>query len=296
MTRSVSTAELAALGCAVLWAINGLLLRTQADRIPPATMNATRCAVAGLLFLLLLPFDASPGDLLRVPPAELGLLAASVIIGIAVGDTLYLVALKEIVISRAIALSGIYPLTTMAWEAVLLHRLPGSNLVVGAVLVAAGVVLLSRPAGPPPPSRPPERLKLGIGLSLVAAVAWGLSSVLLKPAIAHLSLIQANAARMPMVALFLFLFRILPSRRESLRAFDLTGFLVVAATGLLGMGVGAYLFLYAIENAPVAKTVTLTATAPFFGLILGALFLRERLTVRLVLGMASCMGGVWAVV
>jgi len=91
---NLSAGELAALGCAFLWALNGLLLRTQSAKIPPATMNATRCAVAGGMFLCLLPFDASFSDLLQVPLKEWGLLFFSVTIGIAVGDTLYLIALR----------------------------------------------------------------------------------------------------------------------------------------------------------------------------------------------------------
>jgi drug/metabolite transporter (DMT)-like permease len=322
---STLLAELAALSCAVLWAINALLMRTQADRIPPATMNATRCAVAGVLFLLLLPFDPDLAGLGRVPTHELALLAASVVLGIGVGDTLYLIALREIGVARAMALSGVYPLTTLAWEAAVLRRAPDTSLVLGAALVAAGVVLLSRGSGPPGPERlgrasparwnepsgqgrpadaaatrlqtrirQPRPLHPGVCLALLSAALWGLSSVLLKPAIAHLTLIQANALRMPMVAVLLFAFRVLPSRTEGLRAFDRRSFLVVAATGLLGMGLSAYLFLYAIGNTAVTKAVTLTSTAPLFGLLFGALFMRERLTARLGFGMACCMGGVWA--
>jgi len=315
---TVSPAELAALACAVLWAINGLLLRSQADRVPPGAMNFVRCAVAATLFLLLIPLDPHLHGLLHVPAVELALLAASVVVGIGVGDTLYMIALREIGIARTIALSGVFPLTTMVWEAVLLGHPPSGSLVLGGGLVAVGVVLLSGSSRAPrdapssartsrlpgkdeyPPDSDrrapgPERTGLGIALSLIAAVFWGLSSVLLKPGIAHLSLIQANAVRMPMVAVFLFLFRILPSGRRSLQAFDRRAFLVVASTGVLGMGMGAFLFLYAIGHITVSKAVTLTATAPVFGLIFGALFMHERLTPRVVAGMACCMGGVWAV-
>ena len=297
MNLSLSLAELAALGCAFIWALNGLLLRTQSEKIPPATMNAVRCAVAGGIFCLILPFDAPLADLLLVPLKEWGLLFASVTIGIAVGDTLYLAALKEIGISRAISLSGTFPLTTMLWETLLLDHPPHPSLVAGSLLVVAGVILLSKPArSAGSAAETPGRLKFGVFLCLIASVFWGLSSVLLKPAIVNFSLVQANAVRMPMVALFLFFFRILPSDGESLRTFDRRSFLVVALTGVLGMGIGAYLFLYAINYAPVAKAVTLTSSAPFFGMILGAVFLKEKLTVRLVLGMLCCMAGVWVVV
>jgi drug/metabolite transporter (DMT)-like permease len=139
------------------------------------------------------------------------------------------------------------------------------------------------------------RLRLGIVLSLFAAVFWGLASVLLKPAITHFSLVQANAARMTMVAVALYLLRVLPSERQGLRAYDRRSFLVIAATGILGMGAGAWLFLYAINHAGVATAVTLNSSAPLFGVLFGTVFLKERLTLPMGLGMACCLLGVWVV-
>ena len=298
MSISGSLSELAALACAFLWALNGLLLRTQAEKIPPATMNAVRCAVAGVMFWFFFPFDAPLATLLQVPLKEWGLLFASVTIGIAVGDTLYLIALKEIGLSRTMALSGIFPLTTIFWEKLLLQQPPSGILIAGSCLVVVGVAFLSTQSSSSSTRKDgtPVRLKFGIGLSLAAALFWGLSSVLLKPAIAHFTLVQANGIRMPMVALVLFFFRILPSDKESLRVFDLRSFLIIAGTGVLGMGIGAYLFLYAINNSEVARAVTLTSSAPFFGMILAVVFLKEKITWRVVLGMACCMTGVWVVV
>jgi len=50
------TGELVALGCAALWAVNGMVLRTQLSGMSPAAMNAVRCGISGVLFCCLLPF------------------------------------------------------------------------------------------------------------------------------------------------------------------------------------------------------------------------------------------------
>ena len=55
------------------------------------------------------------------------------------------------------------------------------------------------------------------------------------------------------------------------------------------------MFLYALKTIGATKTVTLTSTAPVFGLALGALFLGERLSLRIAAGTAACLAGVWFV-
>lgn len=297
MSSPVSTGELAALLCAVLWAVNGMLLRTQAERIPPTSVTVVRCAVAALMFWLLLPLDGSLAGLGRVPWSEWALLLASVMAGIGVGDTLYLIAIRQIGLSLTMALAGVFPLTTLVWEWLLLGHPPGWSLAVGSVLVVAGVVLMSRSGDRRSGAlaAAPRHLQGGLALALGAAVFWGLASVLLKPAIAHLSVLQANAARMTMVAALLYALRVLPQGRQGLGTYNRRSFLIVSLTGILGMGVGAYLFLYALGHMGVAKAVTLTSSAPLFGVALGMAFLHERLTRAAGLGVACCLVGVWAV-
>ncbi|MEW6751965.1 MAG: DMT family transporter [Candidatus Latescibacterota bacterium] len=298
MRAPLSAAEAAGIGCAVLWAFNALVLRTQSERLSPAVMTALRCATAGLLFWCLLPFDAPLSGLRRIPAREWGLLAASVTVGIGIGDVFYLIAIREIGLSRSLALSGVFPLTTMLWELLLLDLSLRPSLVAGTCLVVAGVVLLSLRTPHPGTGSgaTPSRFGLGVALSLAAAGLWGLSSVLLKPAIAHMTLVQANAVRMPLVALLLYLLRILPSRQERQRALPLRNAAIVAATGVLGMGAGAWLFLYSLSHAGPTKAVTLASTSPVFGMGLALLFLGERITPRSAAGTGCCLAGVWVVV
>ena len=111
---SLSLAEWAALSCALIWATNGLLLRTQSEYVTPGAMNAIRCAVAGAAFWLALPFDSVPlVGLLEVTAAEWIMMLAALSLGVALGDTLYLIAVKEIAVSRTLALTGTFPLTTL---------------------------------------------------------------------------------------------------------------------------------------------------------------------------------------
>tara|TARA_Y100001978_G_scaffold24952_1_gene21391 strand:- start:1333 stop:2103 length:771 start_codon:yes stop_codon:yes gene_type:complete len=255
-------------------------------------MNAIRCAVAGAAFWLAIPFDNVPlASLIKVTTAEWVMMLAS-LCALALGDTLYLIALKEIDVSRTMALTGTFPLMTLFWQILLLDASFDPTLMLGSALVVSGLFFLSRNNTT---GEQPVRLHWGFTLSLIAALCWGFSTTLLKPASVHMSVIQTNAIRMPLIALVLFFTHILPSDHERLRGIQVRSLLIVSATGLLGMGVGAYLFIYAITQADPAKVVTLTSISPLFGMLLAAMFLREKVTLRIAIGVVLCMGGVYAV-
>ncbi len=289
-----SPPEWAALLCAFLWAFNGLVLRTQSHLVSPAAMNTIRCGLAGGLMWLVIPFDSVPlSGLLEVPAREWGLLFLSFSVGIALGDTLYLVAIKEIGISRTMALTGTFPLTTLFWQTILLDTPFEPALGLGCLFVALGVVVLSRSGDDADPTL---RLRYGIFLALIASVMWGFSSTLLKPATVNLSSIQTNAIRMPLIAILVYLVRVLPSGNRELRGISWRSFLIVGSTGILGMGVGANLFIYAISQMSPAKVVTITASSPLFGMAMAAIFLKEPITRWIALGMGLCLAGVWIVI
>ena len=284
-----------ALGCAVLWAGNALILRDLSARVTPAAINTIRCGAAGVAFLLLLPFHEAPTALADVPWVDWALLLSSVTIGIVVGDTLYLVSLREIGVSRAMPLSGSFPVATLFFERLLLGTPLEAEVLSGSVLVAAGVVLLARGRVHDPQAPMAGSLRLGLLCALAASLLWGFAVTLLKPALEHLTQIQANAVRMPLVSLLLYVV-VVRRTPQRLTALGLRTWLLVSITGLLGMGLGAYLFLTAVTAIGPARAVTLTSVSPVFGLALAALFLRERVDRTVLLGAACCVAGVWAVI
>jgi drug/metabolite transporter (DMT)-like permease len=65
--------------------------------------------------------------------------------------------------------------------------------------------------------------------------------------------------------------------------------------GILGTGIGSVLFIYAVEDLGAARTAFLTTSAPVFALPMGMIFLRERLTPRIILGTLLTIAGIWLV-
>ena len=293
----VSFGEFLGLGCAFIWALNVLIIKSQLGSVPPALLNAVRCGVATVFFWLLLPFEL-PLTYGEVTLGEWGLLIGSVVIGIVIGDTLYLIAIKEIGVSRSLPLVGIHPLATLFFEHLWLGSPFGWSFVLGTCLVTAGVICLSmrtKKLAVVQSGGQPVRLLFGVFLSILAAILWGLSTVMIKPALAHLTVVQANSIRLPVVAALLFWVHRWGESGPGLKEMGRRSLIILAGAGILGIGLGSMMFLTAIDLVGPAKTATLVSAMPVFGLIMSVIFLKEEVNGTLVLGVVLCVTGVWLV-
>src|SRR5919199_6315076 len=109
--------EAAALLSALSWAVTGLLVRAQGSGLSALTINALRSTIAGIAFLAIWPLL---GETRPVAPVALMLLIASLIAGLAIGDTLYFAAIPRIGVTRALPISMGYPVLTAALAVTLL--------------------------------------------------------------------------------------------------------------------------------------------------------------------------------
>lgn len=290
---SISEGELVGLACSLVWATSATIIRTQSFKVSPGLINAIRCGVASVVFWIAFGLFGSISSYDFLSLNEWLLLIGSVVIGISLGDTLYLWSIREIGPARTMGLVGIVPLPTLIFEHFLLNQPFPAQFVAGCFVVVGGVACLSMRSTK---SRADSRsLKLGVLLSLSATVLWGLSTVMIKPAIANLTPVEANSVRMPLVAVLLFGGYILYGRGSKGSSLSLRTALIVGGTGLLGMGLGSYLFLKSIAMIGPTKTAVLGALAPVFTLVLAAVFLKERITRLMLVGVALCVWGVWLV-
>ncbi len=286
--------EFYALSCAFLWAISSFIVRTQAAVVTPAVMNAIRCSAAGIVFWALIPFNTSVADFTALSLPLFVLLIGSVVINIVLGDTLSLMSIRAIGLSRSMPLASTFPVTTIIVEYLLLGEAAGPDLILGAGLIVLGTYFLSRSRKGADPSGYPSRqqLRLGVGLALGASVMWGLGTVLLKPVLEEVSVLVANSIRMPAAVSLLILVRIIPSERRHLRKMTPRSVLFLVASGLIGMAAGSYLFLAALQGLEASRAVTLLAVSPLFGMLLSVLFLKEEVGLSVIAGMILCFAGV----
>src|SRR5262245_26957711 len=143
--RGTPLGAAAALISAALWAVTNLLLRGQVLKLGGATANTWRTAFSALCFAVVFLAFRHPRDLLGIPAQTLGVLLASVLLSMVIGDILQFTAIGRLGIALAMPIASSSPLFTLLIAAAFLGEAITSRSVGGAVLVVGGVILVAMP-------------------------------------------------------------------------------------------------------------------------------------------------------
>jgi len=277
----------AALGSALSWALGSVLFRRLGDSLPPVALTFAK-GIAGVLLLgaVSLAIGWQP-----IGAHAWLLLILSGLLGIALGDTLFFLALNRLGAHVVVVLFTLGQVLTVVLAVVWLGEEPGWREWAGIALILSGVtvVMWSR-------IRSEEgRTRLAGALyGLLSVVAMSVSIIIAKEALETTGTIQATFIRMLSGAVGIFLvgqvsgqlFSGLTALREP-PVFRL--FLLSVAVVTFG---GFWLSLVAIAHVDVAIANTLNATEPLFILPLAAILLKEQITLPVVLGSLATVAGI----
>ncbi len=278
------------LGTGVIWAAISMLVRSLSGTIAPAGITAVRSTIGGAIILTVAVVTGHGGEILRMPLWVVLALWASIILAMGVGDTIFFASMDHLGVTRALTLSMANPLLTtligigLMGEAVSLPRAAGILLVVGGLLL----IISGKDEAEAEHRRATRR---GARLVFLAAGAWALSAVILKPALQVVSVVAAAAVRIPMGGLVLWL---TPWTRGSLRAIATSTRAErtrLAAICMLS-GVGSLFFTTGIKYGGVAIGNVLSSTSPLFTLPFEVWVLGQRPSRQTVLGALVTVAGI----
>lgn len=279
---------LAALGSAFLWAVSAILFRRLGDQLSALALNVGKGVIAllGLGALVLLQGWVS------TDPSTLVALALSGVLGIALGDTLYFLALVRLGARVTLVVSCLIPVLTAIAAMFLFNESLGwaAMLGIGFTLVGVGLVLWEQ--APSDSSATHWRSGLVFAALFVSANAGAI--LLTKVGVAEAPAIQATLIRQ-LAALAALTFWVVAMRagaqlQPPLKNPKLLGALVIAA--IIGALLGTWLSVAALKYTHAGVAAALNSTSPLFVLPLAALWLKEQVSTRAVLGATVAVGGI----
>ncbi|HEX9819494.1 MAG TPA: DMT family transporter [Methylomirabilota bacterium] len=278
-----------ALGAALAWSVTSLLARTLMPHYGSVTINAVRSGIAGTLLVGCVVTLHGPAVLVTMSATTFVLLALSIVAAIGVGDTVFFESTRAIGLGRAMTIATTYPIGAALLASALLDERITTAVAVGTLLTLGGVALIVsvRSEG----ETRPARLGFGVGMAVIASVAWAVSTVMMKAPLHEIEPLTAQAVRLPLASVLLFL---TPWARGAGAALREAGRGPLVRIGVLSVitAVSSVLFVASLKYAGVTVGAVLSSTAPLFALPLGVIFLGERASPWTVLGALVAVGGI----
>jgi drug/metabolite transporter (DMT)-like permease len=169
--------------------------------------------------------------------------------------------------------------TMIGWGLALGHERPRPREWLGMMMALAGVAVL---AAPGMSAHDP----IGIGLMMLAGVAWGIYSLYGRAAARPLAATAANFVRSAPMGLALSL--LLSSRAHA----SPTGMALAAVSGGVASGVGYSLWYAALGHISATRAAIVQLSVPVVAAIGGIVVLAEPMTLRLGLAALAIVAGV----
>ena len=281
---------LAALGSAAAWAVGSILFRRIGEEASPLGMNLGK----GLIGLVMLGAVLAVTGVEPVDGRSVGFLAASGLVGIALGDTFFFMALVRLEPRLTLLLATVGQVFTVLLALVLLGERPAALAWPGMALVLGGVTWVMRERLPDEKPEKRHQRRLGVIYGLLASVCMSAGILLAKVGVAEVSALQGTFLRLAAGVIGLAVFGVATRQVGAwLRPFrDLRLLRSIVVAVVVIMFGGFYLSLLALKLTDASVASVLNATEPLFILPLAALVLGERISSRAGVGAAVAVAGV----
>lgn len=255
--------ELAALGTATCWATTGLISADAIRALGAFHFNLIRQVFVSVLLTVIV---LAAGQWTKMDPATVGILVASGVIGILVGDTFNFAAVGRIGPRRAGAIFALNaPMAAVMGWAFLGEVLP-FQAILGIGITVAGVALaiLGRPKAN---AHRFETLQgtilMGVLFGLAAGFGQAAGSLIARPVMtAGLDPYVASLIRVGASGLTMGLLAATPFAPAAPKTYSRAALILTATTAIIGLLIGMTLFLYALQGSKTGIIATLSATSP----------------------------------
>lgn len=279
-----------ATSCALCWAIAVMLFR-RVGIADPRALNLFKNTIASAMLLLTMLAVGRGFDLSRSGEDWLRL-AASGLLGLTIGDTLFFMGIQRIGASVAAVTDCAYSPTVVMFAFVFLDEPLGLGLLLGAPLVVIGLLIVSWQSSNQAKHLAVDRL--GVLYAVAGVVSTALAVIVAKPVLNRSNLLEATTVRLLVGVISLLVVQAATGRlRSSIGLFvpQRIWKTLLPAT-IVGTYISMLLWLGGIKYNDASVAAILNQLATVFLLLLSRFVLQEHIPLRRWLGAGIALCGV----
>lgn len=286
--------EILALVTAMTWAVAVILFKKSGEKVHPIALNLFKNLLAFILFIPTL-YLAGEYFFRSAPAGDYWLLIISGILGVGLGDTLFLKSLNLLGAGLQSIVNCLYSPSIIVLSFIWLGETMGPLQIIGAMLILSAVLSAVRLKGLGNISR--KNLFWGISLGVLCHLVSAIGIVMIKTLLERSPLIWVIEIRLLGGIVILFAALLLnPQRRSIISSLNSVGSWKFTISGsVTGAYLAMMLWLAGMKYAQASIVSALNQTANIFVFILAYLLLKEPINRQRIIGIILGVGGVFLV-
>lgn len=296
MESSALLGNVSCLVAACCWAVAVTFFRRPIALFGAQAVNLGKNSIAALLLGLTALFTGQLGSLLGASPTAVGLIAASGLVGMTLGDTALFVAVAHLGAHRALLLQTLAPVFAALLAFLLRGELLSTQQLAGAAVVLLGIIVVVSQRKPKDERGAAKTSSLdivGLLAGLLAAFGQGAGVVLAKEAMDEIPFLAAGTVRLTTAAFGLIVVMLLLRNGRGITALcNVAALKKIAGPAFLGTYVAILLMMLGISLAPASLAAVLLATSPIFSLFVDAKVEKTPISLWGVVGTLLAVAGV----
>jgi len=271
---------------ALLWAGSTVILAKTLKNIDPLNVNAFKTLFASVGMLPVAFIMGEMQSIPRVDPYGLFAVVVAALIGFGIGDTCLLKSMTQIGVSRSYTIAYAYPFFTMLLATAVLGEQFLLRYLIGTAAIFLGIINLIITAD----GKVGGGSWKGLLTAFAAALSWAVGTIVVSLGLRKIDAVLANTIRYPLLFVFLLLLSQPWARKPDLNRRNL---LLLLVSGVLGMTLGGVTFLLGIQMIGTSRTVSLSSSSPIWASLMVSFFLKERVTLRLLVSSVLVVLGIY---
>ncbi len=286
--------EMFAAATAIVWAFAVILFKKSGETVHPVALNFFKNILA---MTLLVPtvYLVDGWIFSGFTNSEIALLLLSGALGIGIADTFFFKSLNLLGAGLSAIVDCFYSPSMIILAVLWLGERLGMLQVVGVALIISAVLTITRTDKNGNIEK--RKLLLGILWGILAMATMAIGVVMIKPLLNRSPLLPLTEVRLIGGGLLLAVILLIHPERRKIAAPHLTkrGWICLVSGSFLGAYVALIFWLAGMKYAQVSIAAALNQTSNIFIFIFAALFLKEPMTRRKIVGIILAATGAFIV-